>query len=166
MEEKLKKIKLLIFDIDGVLTDGKLYYTSKGEEIKVFYVRDGVGIWLLKKKGLNVVFITGRKGKHLKKRAKDLGIDLLLENVKEKEKVIPALIKKFKCQKEEVLFMADDVIDIPACKFVGFVACPKDAAEEIKKISDFISEKEGGRGAVREVAEKVLKAKGCWNIEN
>ncbi len=164
MIEKLKKLKLFIFDIDGVLTDGKLFYSPSGEEIKVFNVKDGIGIWLLKKEGFKVVFLTGRKGDALKARASDLKIDLLKENVKEKEKVIEDIMKKFGFQKEETFFMTDDVIDLKACKLVGFVATPQDGAEEVKKIADYITNKKGGEGAVREIIEEILKAKGKWNF--
>jgi 3-deoxy-D-manno-octulosonate 8-phosphate phosphatase (KDO 8-P phosphatase) len=164
MIKKIKKLKLFIFDVDGVLTDGKLYYSPSGEELKVFNVKDGIGIWLLKKEGFKVVFLTGRRGDALKMRAKDLNIDLLKDNVKEKEKVIGEIIKKFGFQKEETFFMTDDVIDLKACKFAGFVATPKDGAEEVKEIADYITSKKGGEGAVREIIEIILKAMGKWNF--
>lgn len=163
MKEKIKKLKLFIFDVDGVLTDGKLYYSPKGEEMKVFNVKDGVGIWILKEKGFKVVFLTGRKGDALKRRAKDLKIDLLLENVREKEKVLEEIMNNFQCKPEETFFMTDDIVDLNACRMAGFVATPRDGAEEIKKISDLVTEKKGGEGAVREAIEIILKEKGLWD---
>lgn len=164
MKEKIRKLKLFIFDIDGVLTDGKLYYSPRGEEIKVFNVKDGVGIWILKEKGFRVVFLTGRKGEALKRRARDLGVDLLKENVREKEKVLEEVMNQFNCKREETFFMTDDIVDLKACKMVGFVATPVDGAEEIKKLADLITEKKGGEGAVREAIEKILKEKGLWEF--
>lgn len=164
MKEKIMKLKLFIFDIDGVLTDGKLYYSPRGEELKVFNVKDGVGIWILKEKGFKVVFLTGRKGEALKRRAKDLGVDLLKENVREKEKVLDEIMKQFNCKREETFFMTDDIVDLKACRMVGFVATPEDGSEEIKKIADLITEKKGGEGAVREAIEKILKEKGLWEF--
>lgn len=163
MKEKMEKLKLFIFDIDGVLTDGRLYYSSSGEEIKVFNVKDGVGIMLLKKENFKVVFLTGRTGDAIKKRAKDLKIDLLKENIREKEKVIEEVMKKFGFTKEETFFMTDDIVDLKCCSMVGFVATPQDGAEEVKKIADYVTEKKGGEGAVREIIELILKAKGKWN---
>lgn len=164
MKEKIEKLKLFIFDIDGVLTDGKLYYSPEGEEMKVFNVKDGVGIWILKEKGFKVVFLTGRKGDALKKRAQDLKVDLLKENVREKEKVMEEIMKKFNCKKEETFFMTDDIVDLKACRMAGFVATPQDGAEEVKKIADFITIKKGGEGAVREIIEIILKEKGLWDF--
>lgn len=163
MKEKMEKLKLFIFDIDGVLTDGRLYYSSLGEELKVFNVKDGIGIMLLKKENFKVVFLTGRTGDAIKKRAKDLKVDLLKENVKEKEKVMEDIIKKFGLTKEETFFMTDDIVDLNACSMAGFVATPQDGAEEVKKIADYVTEKKGGEGAVREIIELILKAKGKWN---
>lgn len=164
MKEKIEKLKLFIFDIDGVLTDGKLYYSPEGEEMKVFNVKDGVGIWILKEKGFKVVFLTGRKGDALKKRAQDLKVDLLMENVREKEKVMEEIMKQFNCSKEETFFMTDDIVDLKACHMAGFVATPQDGAAEIKKIADLITTKNGGEGAVREIIEIVLKEKGLWDF--
>ncbi len=165
MNENLRKLKLFIFDVDGVLTDGNLYYSPSGEELKVFFVRDGVGIWILKEKGYKVAFLTGRSSEALRKRAKDLKIDLLMENIKEKHKVIKDIMEKYKCKKEETFFMTDDVIDLKACEMVGFVSTPSDGAEEVKKIANYITKNSGGRGAVREVIELILKAKGEWDFE-
>lgn len=163
MKEKIEKLKLFVFDIDGVLTDGKLYYSSLGEKLKVFNVKDGIGIILLKKENFKVVFLTGRTGCAIKRRAKDLKIDLLLENVREKEKVMGEIMKKFGFTKEETFFMTDDIVDLKCCSMAGFVAVPQDGAEEVKKIADYVTEKKGGEGAVREVIELILKAKGKWN---
>lgn len=164
MKEKMKKLKVFIFDIDGVLTDGRLYYSPNGEELKVFNVKDGIGIWVLKDKGFKVVFLTGRQGEALKRRAKDLKIDLLKENIREKEKIFEEIMKKFGCKKEEIFFMTDDIVDLKACKMAGFVATPQDGAEEIKQIADYITDKKGGEGAVREIIEVILKVKGKWDF--
>jgi len=124
----LKRIKLLVFDIDGVLTDGRLYFLPDGQEMKVFSVHDGVGIMLAREAGLKIVFLTGRGGKAVENRAKELKVNKLMTAVKQKEKVLPKVMKEMGCAREETLFMTDEVLDLEAMDLAGVSACPADAS--------------------------------------
>ena len=158
----LKRIKLLIFDIDGVLTDGRLYFLPDGQELKVFSVHDGVGIMLAREAGLKIVFLTGRGGKAVENRAKELKVHKLVTAVKQKEKVLPKVMKEMGCAREETLFMTDEVLDLAAMDLAGVSACPADASPEVLEKARIIASRPGGMGAVREVIEKVLKSQGKW----
>jgi len=155
--EKAKKIKVFIMDVDGVLTDGKVIYTKNGEEIKEFCVQDGLGIGLLKVIGIKTAVITGRKSEILEKRIKDLKIDILFQGKIKKEEAYEEIKKIFNVNDENILFIGDDVIDIPVLKKVGISVAVKNAIPEVKKICDYITKKSGGNGAVREVINLLLK---------
>ncbi len=161
--EKAKKIKLLLLDVDGVMTDGRLIYATDGVEIKNFDVNDGLGIFLIKKSGLKCVILTARESKAVLKRAKELDIDKVYHNFHYKIQAYDDIKKTFKVQDEEICFMGDDLIDIPILKRVGFSAAPVNAVGSVREIVDFVSEKKGGRGAVRELCEFVLKTQGTWD---
>jgi 3-deoxy-D-manno-octulosonate 8-phosphate phosphatase (KDO 8-P phosphatase) len=158
----LKRIKLLVFDIDGVLTDGRLYFLPDGTEMKVFSVHDGVGILLAREAGLKIVFLTGRGGKAVENRAKELKVHKLMTSVKAKEKVLPRVMKEMGCSRDETLFMTDEVLDLNAMDLAGVTACPADASPEVLEKARIIASRPGGMGAVREVIEKVLKTQGKW----
>jgi 3-deoxy-D-manno-octulosonate 8-phosphate phosphatase (KDO 8-P phosphatase) len=158
----LKRIRLLVFDIDGVLTDGRLYSLPDGQEVKVFNVHDGVGIMLAREAGLKIVFLTGRGGQAVENRAKELKVHKLVTGVKQKEKVLPKVMKEMGCAREETLFMTDEVLDLEAMDLAGVAACPADASPEVLERARIIASRPGGMGAVREVIEKVLKSQGKW----
>jgi 3-deoxy-D-manno-octulosonate 8-phosphate phosphatase (KDO 8-P phosphatase) len=158
----LKRIRLLVFDIDGVLTDGRLYFLPDGQEAKVFNVHDGVGIMLAREAGLKIVFLTGRGGKAVENRAKELKVHKLVTGVKQKERVLPKVMKEMGCAREETLFMTDEVLDLEAMDQAGVSACPADASPEVLEKARIIASRPGGMGAVREVIEKVLKSQGKW----
>jgi 3-deoxy-D-manno-octulosonate 8-phosphate phosphatase (KDO 8-P phosphatase) len=160
--DRLKKIRLLIFDVDGVLTDGRLYFLPDGTEMKVFNVHDGVGITLARKAGLKIALLTGRGGKALAQRAKELQADKFLPKVRRKEEVLPEVMEEMGCTPAQTLFMTDEVLDLHAMDLAGTTACPADAAPEVRAKAHIICEKKGGRGAVREIIEKVLKAQDQW----
>jgi 3-deoxy-D-manno-octulosonate 8-phosphate phosphatase (KDO 8-P phosphatase) len=158
-----KNIKLLILDVDGVLTDGSIILDNKGNELKMFHVRDGHGIKMLNRAGIKVGIITGRKSQVVEQRAKELGISEVYQGVFKKSEVYNALLKKYKYRDEEIAFMGDDIVDIELMKRAGLSAVPADADETAKKFATFVSNKNGGRGAVREFAELILKASGLWD---
>jgi 3-deoxy-D-manno-octulosonate 8-phosphate phosphatase (KDO 8-P phosphatase) len=160
--EKAKKIKLLILDVDGVMTDGSIILDNKGNELKRFHVRDGHGIKMLTKAGITVGIITGRKSKVVELRAKELGINEVYQRVFKKSQVYNQLLKKYNCTDENVAFMGDDVVDQELLKRAGLSAVPADAEEEAKKWADIVTTKEGGRGAVREFIDLILKSSGMW----
>ncbi|MBI4931755.1 MAG: HAD hydrolase family protein [Bacteroidetes bacterium] len=151
------KIKFLTLDVDGVLTDGGVYITEKGDIAKKFNVKDGVGIRTAIKKGIYVAFISAGKSKKLHNaRAKMLGIKFVYSGDEEKLEVVSRWCKKLKISLDEVAHIADDTNDINLLSAVGFSACPNDAVEEVKKIVKVILDKKGGDGCVREFIEKHL----------
>ena len=162
IEERAKKIKLLILDVDGVLTDGRIIYDNFGDEIKCFNVYDGFGMTLLHRAGIKSVIITAKKTRVVKRRAKDMHVAKVYSNY-EKLKVYEKVIKRFRVKDEETCFIGDDLIDLPVLKRVGLSAAPPEAMEEVKNICHYITKKSGGKGAVREVIEIILKAQGLWD---
>jgi len=162
IEERAKKIKLLILDVDGVLTDGRIIYDNFGDEIKCFNVYDGFGMTLLHRAGIKSVIITAKKTRIVKRRAKDMHVAKVYSNY-EKLKVYEKVIKRFRVKDEETCFIGDDLIDMPVLKRVGLSAAPPEAMEEVKNICHYITKKSGGKGAVREVIEIILKAQGLWD---
>lgn len=156
--EKIKKIKLVLTDNDGVLTDTGVYYSDKGEELKKFSIRDGMGVERLQDIAkITVGIITGELSGSVIKRAEKLKIKDLYLGAKKKHLLLPGIIKKHKIKVENVAYMGDDVNDIEIIKLVGFSACPADAMPEIKKIVNYVCKKDGGNGAFREFAELILK---------
>jgi len=162
IQEKLKNIKMLILDVDGVMTDGRVIMDDSGREIKNFDVRDGHGIKLIQRYGISVVLLTGRQSEVVKHRAHDLGIREIYQKVFNKKEVFVKILKKNKLSSADVAFMGDDIIDIPVLKAVGFSAAVADALDVVKKSVDYITQNKGGRGAVREVCDMLLQAQGKW----
>jgi len=169
-EEKVPDIKIIFMDVDGVLTDGSVVFID-GESPKKWHVRDRLGIKILKGlSGLDikVVWISGRPCAELAQRARELDVDEVFSNVSDKFSVMKSALEKYGFTEEEALYIGDDLVDIKCMRSCGLSACPADADEEIKSISDLVAAKNGGRGAVREVIEKLLKSRGIWEavIEN
>jgi 3-deoxy-D-manno-octulosonate 8-phosphate phosphatase (KDO 8-P phosphatase) len=162
LREKLKNIKMLILDVDGVMTDGRVIMDDRGHEIKQFDVRDGHGIKLIQRYGIAVVLLTGRKSEVVKHRACDLGIKEVHQKVSNKKEVFTQILKKNKLDSKETAYIGDDVVDIPVLKAVGFSAAVADALDVVKKSVDYVTQNKGGRGAVREVCEMLLQAQGKW----
>jgi 3-deoxy-D-manno-octulosonate 8-phosphate phosphatase (KDO 8-P phosphatase) len=159
---KAKNIKLLILDVDGVMTDGSIILDNEGNEFKRFHVRDGHGIKMIQKAGITVVIITGRKSKVVELRAKELGIKEVYQKIYKKSAVFDQMLKKYACRDENVAFMGDDVVDQELLKRAGLTAAPADAEEEAKKLADIVTKRDGGRGAVREFIDHILKSSGLW----
>ncbi|MCK5426404.1 MAG: HAD-IIIA family hydrolase [Thermodesulfovibrionia bacterium] len=163
MVNKAKYIKLLILDVDGVLTDGSIILDNTGNELKMFHVRDGHAIKMLKKVGIKVALISGRKSHVVERRAEELGIIEVHQGIFKKSAVYESLLQKYKCNDAETAFMGDDIVDIELLKRAGLSAVPADADEGVKKWAAFISTKKGGRGAVREFIELIIKSSGLWD---
>lgn len=157
--KRARKIKLLLMDCDGVLTDGKLYYTANGEEIKVFNVRDGQGIVSWHKAGYRSGIISGRKSEVVKKRATELGITYVKQNSLDKTHCFSEILLKEKISAEEVAFIGDDIGDIDLLKIVGFPVGVADAAVELLPFIIYKTKAIGGYGAVRELTNLMLKLK-------
>jgi 3-deoxy-D-manno-octulosonate 8-phosphate phosphatase (KDO 8-P phosphatase) len=163
MEERLKKIKLLILDVDGVMTDGRIIFDSNGVESKFFNVKDGHGIKMLQRSGIEVGIISGRESVVVNNRAAELGIVQVYQ--KSLDKMVPyrAMLEATGLQDDQVAFMGDDIIDIPLLRRVGFAAAPADAVSEVIPLAHFVARNRGGWGAVRELCDMILKAQGNWD---
>ena len=163
MKKNLATIKLLLLDVDGVLTDGTITYSDSGEQIKSFNSKDGLGLRLLMDSGIQVGIITGRKSKALEHRCKNLGITLLLDGVTDKLKALDHIISQIELARDDIAFAGDDLIDLPVMKNVGISFFVADACEDVKNHSDIVTKQKGGHGAVREICEIILKATGSWD---
>ena len=162
MEDKAAAIKLLFLDVDGVLTDGRITLNENGEEIKSFDVKDGFGLKLLMKDGIEVVIVTGRKSRVVAHRAKELGIREVYQGVSDKRLICRRLIEKRGFDKSQVGSVGDDLPDLAMFKESGLCITVADAAREVREQADFIASKRGGMGAVREISEWILKCRGRW----
>jgi len=160
MEMNLNIIKMVLMDVDGVLTDGKIIFTSDGTEIKEFNIQDGMGITLARMAGLKTGIITGRESKMVQRRAEELKYDVISQGSLKKLPRYEEIKKQFGLSNEEVCYIGDDLPDIPILKKVGFSVAVANAREELKSISDFTTTTFGGEGAVREVIDKILKTQG------
>jgi len=161
--EKLSKVKLLVFDLDGVLTNGKLLVMPNGEWIREMDIKDGYALQHAVKSGLKVAVITGSFSIPVKERLSSLGIELFFENTPQKSLIIKQLIEDFAIDKDSVLFMGDDLPDLDAFDAVGVKTCPADAATELLQVADYISPQSGGNGCVRDIIEKTLRTQGKWS---
>ena len=156
------KIKLVVLDVDGTLTDGGIYYDAQGNEIKRFDVKDGLGIKVGIAAGLEFAVITGRESPMVERRVKELGIQHLVQGIQKKKPALDKLIKQLNFEKEEVAYMGDDLNDRRAMQEVGICACPADANEEIQRMSHFVAPHDGGHGAVRDFVQAILEQRGIW----
>ena len=154
-----KKIRYLILDVDGTMTDGGVYLDSQGNELKKFSIKDGAGILLARQGGIQVMILTGRESICVTQRARELQIPYVFQNVKKKKE----FFRERQVGREEAAYIGDDLNDLGAMSLAGITACPRDAAEEVKKSCTLILKSRGGEGAVREFAELLLKKKG--NLE-
>lgn len=160
MRSKLLKIKWILMDVDGVMTDGSITYASSGEEIKTFHAQDGAGIKLAHMAGLKTGIITGRKSEMVHRRIRDLKYDYFKEGVSRKSAVYEEFKREFNVSDEQVCYIGDDFADLGILLKVGFSAAPSNARDEIKAVCDFVTLTPGGFGAVRELIDKILKAQG------
>lgn len=162
VKDKAKKVKMLLLDVDGVLTDGRIIYDSQGRDSKFFDVHDGLGVYLLGRMGIKTILITAKGSECIKPRAKDMRVEAVYENILPKVKVFEKVRKEFGLQDDDICFVGDDLVDLSALKRAGLPVATRNACAEIKKVALYVTQKNGGRGAVREVAEVILKAKGLW----
>ena len=157
-------IKLVLLDVDGTLTDGGIYRGNNGEELKRFNVKDGYAIVNTQKLGIEFGIITGRKSELVEIRSNELKIKYLYQGISEKTVILEEIMKKDGLSKEEIAYMGDDLNDLLIMKQVGLSGTPKDAVDEVIQVTDFVSKKNGGSGAVREFIEHILKKDGKWEI--
>ncbi|AEA33494.1 KdsC family phosphatase [Hippea maritima] len=155
-------IKLVIMDVDGVLTDGRIILDDNGVEYKFFDVKDGHIFHIIHGFGIKTALVSGRHSRVTKVRAEQLGVEDVYQGIHNKLVAFEQLKKKYSLSNEEIAYIGDDVIDIPPMILSGFSACPSDAHDEVKKVSDYISSFKGGRGAVRDIIEYIMKQEDLW----
>lgn len=160
--DKLNRVRLLLMDVDGVLTDGDIIYDDKGVETKAFNVKDGLGIKLLMDAGVKVGIVTSRASKALYHRCDDLGISLVFDGIGNKSGVLEDISKRTGIPAEEIAFVGDDLVDLPLMRKVGLSVAVADAHQTLFENADMVTTARGGAGAVREVCEAILKAQGLW----
>lgn len=166
-----KKVKLLILDVDGVLTRGEIIYDDRGRELKIFNVKDGLGVFLLKKAGIKTVLLSAKNSPLLRKRGKDMRVAETIGGRLPKEKALRYIKRKYKVKENEICFIGDDLIDLGLIKKVGLGVAVSDAHQAVKKAARFVTTKCGGEGAVREVVDLIIRAQGlekkvCEFIKN
>ena len=161
-DDRCKNIELILSDVDGVMTDGGIIFDNEGIETKRFHVRDGLGIKLWQRAGFHFGFLTARSSHIVKLRAGELGVDLLRQGSEDKYPVTCQIMAELELDADKVCYIGDDLQDLPVMRHVGWSVAVADAAEEVRAAADYVTEREGGRGAVRETVEAVLKAKGLW----
>ncbi|MFA6223219.1 MAG: 3-deoxy-8-phosphooctulonate synthase [Desulfomonilaceae bacterium] len=164
LQDRFKLIKLIIFDVDGVLTDGKIVFAGNDLEIKSFHVRDGHGIKLAMRSGLDVALVTGRKSDVVRRRADDLGIERVFQGIWDKRPVFKQLVSELNLKSEEVAVIGDDVVDIPMMRLAGLAATTPEAPVEVRKEAHYVTSHAGGYGAARELIEMILKAQDKWRL--
>lgn len=161
--EQARRIKLLITDIDGVMTDGRIVYSIYGDELKFFDVTDGFGISLLNKAGIKTVIITAKKSRIVKMRGRDLKISKVYAGFLDKLIPFNDVLKRFKVSPEEICFIGDDLMDLPVLKKVGLAVSVPNALEDVKAAAHYITSRPGGHGAVREICDLILKSQDKWD---
>ena len=157
---RASRLKLMAFDVDGVLSEGSLFYTDEGIEMKAFSSLDGLGMHMLQDAGITVAIITGRKARCVELRMQNLGIEILYQGITDKLKTLHELLGKLGISADEAGYMGDDIVDIRIMDACGFSASPADCEERVKPYARMLSSKIGGRGAVREVCEFILESQG------
>jgi 3-deoxy-D-manno-octulosonate 8-phosphate phosphatase (KDO 8-P phosphatase) len=160
--ERAGKIRLLVMDVDGVLTDGRIIQDSLGHELKVFDVKDGHGIVMAHRAQLRTALISGRESETITRRAQELGIELVFQKIWNKLEVYEKILAETRLAHAQVAYIGDDLVDIPLLRRVGLAAAVADAVDEVKAAAHLITQRCGGQGAVREVIELILRAQGHW----
>ncbi len=163
LEERIRKIQVVVFDVDGVLTDGSIIYDDEGRELKVFNVKDGHGIKLLKRCGIECAIMTSRRSRVVDRRAEELGIEMVIQGAKDKLAAYREFLDATGYSDEEIAYVGDDLVDLPVMRRVGLAISVCDAVEEAREVAHYVTENRGGRGAAREVAELIIKTKGLWD---
>lgn len=163
-KNEARKIKYLIIDVDGTLTDAGIYYDEHGNELKKFCTKDAAGFFAAQQIGIEIMILTGRECAATTRRMTEMKVDYLVQNIKDKETYLKQFLNEKNIQKQEIGYIGDDLNDFACMKLCGFVGCPADACMEVKEIADYISPVNGGNGAVRDVIEAILRKRNEWNI--
>ncbi|MCQ9208546.1 MAG: HAD-IIIA family hydrolase [Omnitrophica bacterium] len=163
VKQRAKRVKMLILDVDGVMTKGEIIYDSRGRELKCFNVFDGMGLALLHQAGIKVALITAKVSGAVLKRGRDIGAVEVKQGAIDKIVPFRQILKKYKLSTKETCFIGDDLLDLPILKRAGLACAVANACSQVKKLSHYVTKKEGGRGAVREVIEIILRAQNKWH---
>lgn len=161
--EKAAALTWIVLDVDGVLTDGSVFYSNNGDEFKAFNIKDGLAIKIAQRAGLQFAIITGRSSQLLERRAAELGIDIVLQGRSDKLVALIELTEELDITLQQIAYMGDDLPDLGAIESVALGTCPADAASEVVAAADWVATVNGGRGAVRELIEMLLSARGQWD---
>jgi YrbI family 3-deoxy-D-manno-octulosonate 8-phosphate phosphatase len=161
--QKIKKIKIVLTDVDGVLTDGGMYYSNKGDVLKKFHARDGMGVTLLKRNGIPTVIVTKEKTMMVKQWAKKMKIEKLYDGVTKKENILDKVCKRFEVSPENIAYIGDDVNDLGLMKKIGFSVVPQDGIKKVIQIADYRCKLNGGEGVLREVVDLIFEVKKIQN---
>jgi len=156
IKKKCLKIKIVLTDVDGVLTDGGMYYTENGDTMKKFHARDGMGVSLLKKRNIPTIIVTKEKNDIIKQWAKKMPITELYDGVQDKKSILKVICKNYSVTMEQIAYIGDDINDIELLKEVGFSLCPSDAIEQVTSVCDYVCSKVGGNAAFRELSDLIL----------
>lgn len=162
-KDELKKIKYLIIDVDGTLTDAGIYYDERGNELKKFCTKDAAGFFAAHQVGMKIMILTGRESAATTRRMTEMKADYLIQNCRDKISYIKKFMQKNSILKDEIGYFGDDLNDLPGMRLCGFIGCPSDACKEVKEKADYVSNICGGHGAVRDIIEFLLQARGEWN---
>lgn len=160
LRARARGVQLLVLDVDGVLTDGRLYYSASGDELKAFNIRDGLGLKLLRATGVEVALVTGRSSRAVELRAENLGVRYVFQGVSDKLAVFEQLLKRLRLNATAAAAMGDDLPDLPVLRRCGLAACVPEAPAVVRSHSHYVADRPGGGGAVREVCELVMAAQG------
>jgi 3-deoxy-D-manno-octulosonate 8-phosphate phosphatase (KDO 8-P phosphatase) len=163
LRERMRRVKLMIFDVDGVLTDGTLYFSETGAELKAFNARDGHGLKMLKESGVEVAILSSRRSRAVELRAAELGITLVQQGASDKGKAFEELIARVRASAATAGYMGDDLVDLPVLARCGFAASVPEAVQPVRKRAHHVTRAAGGRGAVREVCELIMRAQGTFD---
>ena len=163
INDKAGRVRLMAFDIDGVMTDGRLYFSPNGDEMKTFFSRDGLGLKMLARSGVKLAIITGRDSPIVTRRAENLGIDLVFQGVEDKRTAMTRLLESEGLDFSAAGYMGDDVVDLAVMAACGFSATVPDCHATVRQIADYVARAPAGAGAVREVCELLLQAQGNWD---
>ena len=160
---RLRKIRCLLLDVDGVLTDGRLYFDGDGREFKAFDIHDGHGIAMAKRAGLLIGFVSGRSSEATKRRAADLGVELVMQEPTNKMDMVEQIKTTHSLTNAEICFVGDDLVDLPVLRQAGVAVAVANAVPEVRNAAHYVTVRSGGRGAVREVIDRLLQAQGKWD---
>lgn len=163
--ELARAVRLAAFDVDGIMTDGRLYYSDRGEELKVFDVRDGHGLKMLQEAGVKLALITSRSSRAVALRAENLGIGLVYQGVANKLDAFHGLLAELRLEPAAASFMGDDLVDLEVMRACGFACTVPEAPQEVRDAAHYVTRASGGRGAVREACELILRAQGRFDAQ-